>query len=122
MLAPNKVGQRKDYMQHRRLLPHKHKYHQWKTWFDGTVKNEDALKHQDSKFVFEMIKKIKVVFKKPMKGRRGTKMKRLQSTLRLRHNYFSSDTYPIRKSSRLVMPSIPCMLRRVSLKVPSVYC
>jgi hypothetical protein len=46
----------------------------------------------------------------------------LQRTCHLRSSRFSSDTYPIGKSSRLVMPSIPCMLRRVSLKVPSVCC
>jgi hypothetical protein len=42
------------YMRHRKLLPRKHKYHQWKTWLDGTIKNEEALKHRDGKFAFEM--------------------------------------------------------------------
>jgi hypothetical protein len=46
----------------------KHRYHQWKTQFDGTIDNEEALKHRDVKFVFEMIKNIKVIFEKPMKG------------------------------------------------------
>jgi hypothetical protein len=86
------------------------------------IKNEEASKHQDDKFVSENIKNINVVFEKPVKGKRGRKMKRLERTLYLRNNQFSSDTYPIGKSSRLVMPSIPCPLQRVSLKVPLVYC
>jgi hypothetical protein len=75
--------------------------------FDGTIKNEDAPKHRDGKFVFEMIKNINVVFGRPVKGKRVRKIKRLQRTLRLRNNQFSLDTYPIGKSLRLVMPSIP---------------
>jgi hypothetical protein len=30
---------------YRRFLPHKHKYHQWRTRFNGTIKNEDEPKH-----------------------------------------------------------------------------
>jgi hypothetical protein len=75
--------------------------------FDGTIKNEDAPKHRDGKFVFEMIKNINVVFGRPVKGKRVRKIKRLQRTLRLRNNQFSLDTYPIGKSLRLIMPSIP---------------
>jgi hypothetical protein len=30
--------------------------------FNGTIENEEAPKHQDGKFVFEMIKNINVVF------------------------------------------------------------
>jgi hypothetical protein len=56
------------------------------------------------------------------RGKKGRKIKRLQRTLRLRNSQFSSDTYSIGKSLRLVMSSISYMLRRVSLKVPSVYC
>jgi hypothetical protein len=110
------------YMRHRRFLPHKHKCHQWRTRFNGTTKNEEAPKHRDDKFMFEMIKNINIVFKKPVKGKKRKEMKRLQRTLCLRNNQFSIDTYPIGKSLRLVMPSIPCTLQRVSLKVPSVYC
>jgi hypothetical protein len=33
------------YMRHRRFLPRKHKYRQWRTWFDGTIDNEEAPKH-----------------------------------------------------------------------------
>jgi hypothetical protein len=43
------------YMRHRRFLPCKHKYCQWRTQFNGTIENEQALKHRDGKFVFEMI-------------------------------------------------------------------
>jgi hypothetical protein len=63
-------------MRHRRFLPRKHKYHQWRTQFDGTIANEEALKHRDGKFVFEMIKNIKVVFGKPMKGKKRKKNKK----------------------------------------------
>jgi hypothetical protein len=87
-LVPNRVGQRKDkmrhlcgsdeinlpssssklvYMRHHRFLPCKHKYRQWRTQFDGTIENEEAPKHRDGKFVFEMIKNIKVIFGKPVK-------------------------------------------------------
>jgi hypothetical protein len=61
------------YMQHRRFLPGKHKYRQWRTLFDGTIKNEEALKHRDDKFVFEMIKNINIVFRKP-----GKKIKKIK--------------------------------------------
>jgi hypothetical protein len=70
--------------------------------------------------MFEMIKNINIVFWKAVKGKK--RKKRLQRTLRLRNNQFSSDTYPVGNSSRLVTPSIPCPLQRVSLKVPLVYC
>jgi hypothetical protein len=33
------------YMRHHRFLPRKHKYRQWRTWFVGTIKNEEAPKH-----------------------------------------------------------------------------
>jgi hypothetical protein len=61
------------YMWHRRFLAHKHKYHQWRTRFIGTTKNEEAMKHRDGKFVFEMIKNINVVFRKPVKGKKKKK-------------------------------------------------
>jgi hypothetical protein len=83
------------------------------------IENEEALKHKDGNFVFEMIKNINVFFGKPVKGK---KRKRLQMTLHLRNNQYSLDTYPVGKSSRLAMPLIPCTLQMVSLKVPSVYC
>jgi hypothetical protein len=65
------------YMWHYRFLPCKHKYYQWRIWFDGTTENEEAPNHRDGKFMFEMIKNINVVFRKPVKGKRGRKMKRL---------------------------------------------
>jgi hypothetical protein len=61
------------YMRHRRILPHKHKYHQWRTRFDGTIENEEAPKHRDGKFVFEMIKNINVVFGKLVNGKKRKK-------------------------------------------------
>jgi hypothetical protein len=68
-----------------------------------------------------MIKNIKVIFGKPVKEKKRNKNERLQRTLHLRNSPFSLDTYPIGKSLRLVMPSIPCTLRRMSLKVPLIY-
>jgi hypothetical protein len=37
------------------------------------IKNEEAPKDQDGKFVFEMIKNINVVFGKPVKGKESKK-------------------------------------------------
>jgi hypothetical protein len=56
-----------------KFLPRKHKYHQWRTWFDGMIKTEEALKHRDDKFVFRIIKNIKVIFRKTMKGKKRNK-------------------------------------------------
>jgi hypothetical protein len=61
------------YMWHPRFLPCKHKYHQRRTRFDGTIENKEASKHQDGKFVFEMIKNINIVFRKPVKGKKKKK-------------------------------------------------
>jgi hypothetical protein len=57
-----------EYKRHHRFLPPKHRYHQWRSSFDGTIENGEALKHRDGKFVFEMVKNINVVFGKPVKG------------------------------------------------------
>jgi hypothetical protein len=51
-----------------RFLPPKYKHHQWKSSFDGTIKNGEAPNNQDGKFVFEMIKNMNVIFGKPVKG------------------------------------------------------
>jgi hypothetical protein len=56
------------YMRHHRLLPPKHRYRQWRSRFDGMIENGEAPKHQDGKFMFEMIKNINIVFRKPVKG------------------------------------------------------
>jgi hypothetical protein len=56
------------YMWHHRFLPHKHRYRQWRSHFDGTIENGETAKHQDGKFVFKMIKNINVIFGKPVKG------------------------------------------------------
>jgi hypothetical protein len=61
------------YMRHRRFLPCKHKYHQWRARFDSTIKNKEALKHRDGQFMFEMIKNINVVFGKLVKRKKRKK-------------------------------------------------
>jgi hypothetical protein len=60
-------------MRHRKFLPRKHTYHQWRTWFDGMIETKEAQKHQDDKFVFEIIKNIKVIFRKPVKEEKRKK-------------------------------------------------
>jgi hypothetical protein len=64
------------YMKHRIFLPRKHKYRQWRRQFNGTIENEEAPKHQDGNFLFEMIKNINVVFGRPVKGRKSKKIKK----------------------------------------------
>jgi hypothetical protein len=66
------------YMRHHRFLPPKHRYHQWRSSFDGTIENREAPKHRDVKFVFEMVKNINVIFGKPMKGIKRKKSKKPQ--------------------------------------------
>jgi hypothetical protein len=61
------------YMWHRRFLPPKHMYRQWRSWFDGTIENGEAPQHRDGKFMFEMIKNINVVFGKTVKGTKRKK-------------------------------------------------
>jgi hypothetical protein len=68
-----------------------------------------------------MIKNINVVFGKPVKGKRRKNEKAPKDSLFKKQSFFSY-TYPIEKSSRLVMPSIPYTLQMVSLKVPLIYC
>jgi hypothetical protein len=43
-------------------------YHQWRSQFNGTIKNGEAPKHRDEKFVFELIKNTNVIFGKLVKG------------------------------------------------------
>jgi hypothetical protein len=64
------------YMRHHRFLPPKHRYCQWRSSFGGTIKNGGAPKHQDGKFVFEIIKNINVIFEKPVKRIRRKKSKK----------------------------------------------
>jgi hypothetical protein len=109
-------------MRHNRFLPPKHRYHQWRSCFDGRIENEEAPKHRDGKFVFEMIKNINVIFGKPVKEIKRKKSKKPQMGSPLKSSQFSSDTYPIEKSLRLIILSIPCTLKRVSSKVPSICC
>jgi hypothetical protein len=56
------------YMQYHKFLSPKHRYHQWRSSFGGTVENGEAPKHRDGKFVFEIVKNINVIFRKPVMG------------------------------------------------------
>jgi hypothetical protein len=40
------------------------------------IENEEAPKHQDVKFMFEMINNIDVVFEKPVKGEKRKKIEK----------------------------------------------
>jgi hypothetical protein len=42
------------------------------------IENEESSKHQDGKFVFEMIKNINVVFGKPVKEKKRKKNEKAQ--------------------------------------------
>jgi hypothetical protein len=64
------------YLRHRRFLPPKHLYHQWRSQFDCMIDNGEAPKNRDDKFVFEIIKNINVVFGKPVMGIKRTKSKK----------------------------------------------
>jgi hypothetical protein len=55
-------------MWHCRFSPPKYRHRQWRSHFHGTIKNGEAPKYRDGKFVFEMITNINVVFGKPVKG------------------------------------------------------
>jgi hypothetical protein len=55
-------------MRHYRFLPPKRSYHQWISCFDAMIENGEAPKHQDGKFMFEMITNINVIFGKLVKG------------------------------------------------------
>ena len=55
--------------------------------FDGTIENDDAPQHWTGKVVFDMVKNIKVVFGKPVKG-----VKKTKAPTRLRRNPFSIDS------------------------------
>jgi hypothetical protein len=83
------------YMQHHRFLPRKHKYHQWKIWFNDTIENEEASKHRDGKFLFEIIKNINVVFWKPVKEKKRKKNERASkdSAIRKQSIFFSYLPY-----------------------------
>jgi hypothetical protein len=109
-------------MWHYRFLPPKHRYHQWRSRFDGTIENGEATKHRDGKFVFEMIKNVNVVFGKPVKGIKRKKSEKAPKDSPFKKQSISYNTYLIGKSLRLVMSSIPCTLRRVYSKVSSVCC
>jgi hypothetical protein len=57
-----------------------------------------------------MIKDIEVVFGKPVKGKKRTKNEKPPKDSPFKKQLILSNTYPIGKSLRMVMPSIPCTL------------
>src|SRR6266508_3615074 len=62
------------YMRSRRFLPPSHRYCKMTKEFDGTEERGRAPKHLDGKLVFELVKNIKVVFRKKVpKGKEPTK-------------------------------------------------
>jgi hypothetical protein len=62
------------FMQHRWFLERKQKYRKIKRHFDNTVEKDSALKWYTRKLLFEMVKKIQVVFEKgTMKVQKGKK-------------------------------------------------
>jgi hypothetical protein len=110
------------YMWHHKFLPPKHRYRQWRSHFDGTIENGEAPKHQDGKFVFEMIKNINVIFGKPLKG-----IKRKKSKNPLKDSPFKKQPIffrylPYWEELEFIKSLIPSTLRRVSSTVPSVCC
>jgi hypothetical protein len=52
------------FIQHRRFLERKHKYHKMKRHFDNTVEKDSAPKRYTGKLLFEMVKNIQVGFGK----------------------------------------------------------
>jgi hypothetical protein len=52
------------YMRHRQFLPRNHKYRKIKMHFDNTIKKDSAPKQYTRKLIFEMVKNIKIVFRK----------------------------------------------------------
>jgi hypothetical protein len=52
------------FIQHRRFLERKHKYHKIKRHFDNTVEKDSAPKWYTGKLLFEMVKNIQVGFGK----------------------------------------------------------
>jgi hypothetical protein len=62
------------FMQHRRFLQRKYKYHKMKRYFDNTVEKDSAPKWYTGKLLFAMVKNIQVVFgKEIVKGQKRKK-------------------------------------------------
>nr|ABB47579.1 transposon protein, putative, CACTA, En/Spm sub-class [Oryza sativa Japonica Group] len=55
------------YMRHRRFLPQRHRYRKMARLFDNTVENDTALVARGGTYVYEITKKIKVVYGKGKK-------------------------------------------------------
>src|SRR5436190_21622186 len=65
------------YMRSRWFLPPSHRYRKMTKEFDGTEERGRAPKHLDEKLVFELVKNIKVVFRKKVpKGKETTKKRK----------------------------------------------
>lgn len=105
------------YMRHRRFLPRTHKYRRNKRHFDGTVETGTLPRHRDGKFLFEMVKNIKVVF-----GKNCKQSKNSSKAFHLKSGQFSFNTCPTGKSWRLTTLPIPCTLRRMYSIALSVFC
>jgi hypothetical protein len=72
-------------------------YHQWRSQFDRTIKNGEAPKHRDDKFVFEMIKNIKVTFGKPVKGIKRKKSEKPPKDLPFKKQSFFPVLTPLER-------------------------
>jgi hypothetical protein len=110
-------------MRHHRFLPPKHRYHQWRTSFDGTIENGETLKRRDGKFVFEMVKNINVIFGKPLKGKRKRKKSEKppkDSPFKKQSIFFRYLPYWEEFDIGYAIDTIT--VRRVSSKVPLVCC
>jgi hypothetical protein len=74
------------FMQHRRFLERKHKYHKMKRYFNYTVEKDSALKWYTEKLLFEMVKNIQVVF-----GKGSVKAEKRKKTLTSTHIPFKEQ-------------------------------
>jgi hypothetical protein len=86
----------------------------------GTTDNEETLKHQDVKFVFEMITNIKIIFGKPMKGKHRNKNEKITYDYPFKKQSILFIYIPYWKEFEIGHGIDTHMLRRVSLKLPSV--
>jgi hypothetical protein len=109
-------------MRHHRFLPHKHRYHQWRTSFDGTIENGETLKHQDDKFVFEMVKNINVIFGKPLKGIKRKKSEKPPKDSPFKKQSIFFRYLPYWEEFDIGYAIDTITIRRVSSKVPLVCC
>jgi hypothetical protein len=79
-----------------------------KQQFDGEQEKELPPTQCDEKFMFEMVRNIRVVFRKGVKEKMKEKGKCLMCHLKI--NRFSLGIYYIDRNLRLVMSSTLCIL------------